>query len=236
MCPTFLLLLVQMEYGLLCGLWVWRRRTNRRPYCHSMSNPSTSSWIAWPDGSRRWDNRMAAQHLPWGLVRPSSGLKNWLKRRRRRRIFLKVDFSNKNKSCPMVKSVPLCLYSTCCSVFFPCFLMIFFKLESVNFDKKQTIPWSLNHVFHHHFLTRTCETRLVKKSVNVHLACVKANCATSSGGYVTAPPLLPYNVLFMLKIGFNMLVCRYSEFCEAERFQFGLQKIMAPKKFLEFFG
>ena len=31
------------------------------------------SWNAWPDGSGRWDNRMAAQHLPWGLVRPTSG-------------------------------------------------------------------------------------------------------------------------------------------------------------------
>jgi len=40
-----------------------------------MSNPSTS---AWPDGSGRLDNRMAAncaQHLPRDLLRPSSGLK-----------------------------------------------------------------------------------------------------------------------------------------------------------------
>jgi len=30
-CRTSPLLLVQMRYGLVCGLWVWRRRTNRRP-------------------------------------------------------------------------------------------------------------------------------------------------------------------------------------------------------------
>ena len=77
---TFPPLLVQMGYVLLCALWVWRRRTNRRPCCPPMSNPSTSSWTAWPDGSGRWDNWMAAQHLPRDLVRPSSGLQNWLKR------------------------------------------------------------------------------------------------------------------------------------------------------------
>ena len=38
-------------------------------------------WTARPDGYGRWDSRIAAQHLPQGLVRPSSGLKNWLKRR-----------------------------------------------------------------------------------------------------------------------------------------------------------
>ena len=38
---TFPLLLVQMGYGLLCGLWVWRRRTNRRPCRPPLSNPST---------------------------------------------------------------------------------------------------------------------------------------------------------------------------------------------------
>jgi len=65
-----------LYYGLLCGLWVWRRRTNRRPCCPPMSNPSTSPWTAWPDGSGRWDNRMVSQHLPRDLVRPSSGLNN----------------------------------------------------------------------------------------------------------------------------------------------------------------
>jgi len=35
-----------MGYSLLCGLWVWRRRTNRRPCCPRMSNLSTSSWTA----------------------------------------------------------------------------------------------------------------------------------------------------------------------------------------------
>jgi len=39
----------------------------------SMSNPSTSSWTTWPDGSGRYDNRMAAaQQLRRDLVRPSS--------------------------------------------------------------------------------------------------------------------------------------------------------------------
>ena len=61
--------------GLLCGLWVWRRRTNRRP-CHpSMSNPTTSSWTAWPKGSGRWHSRMAAQHLPRDLM---NAAKQWL--------------------------------------------------------------------------------------------------------------------------------------------------------------
>jgi len=46
-------LLVQMGYVLLCGLWVWRRKTNRPPCCPPLSNPSTSSWSAWPDGSGR---------------------------------------------------------------------------------------------------------------------------------------------------------------------------------------
>ena len=82
-CRTFSLLLLQMRYGLLWGLWVWRRRTNRRPCCSPMSNPSTSPWTVWPNGSGRWNNRMAAQHLPRDLVRPSSGLNNSLKRRRR---------------------------------------------------------------------------------------------------------------------------------------------------------
>ena len=77
------LLLVQMG----CDLWVWRRRTNGRQCCPPMSNPSTSSWTTGPDGSGRWDKRMAAQYLPLDLVRPSSGLKNPLKRWRRRFSF-----------------------------------------------------------------------------------------------------------------------------------------------------
>jgi len=71
---------------------VWRRRTNRRPCCPPMSNLSTSSWTARPDGA---GNRMAAQHLPRDLVRPSSGLKNWLKRRRMRS--LKVSITVKSR-------------------------------------------------------------------------------------------------------------------------------------------
>jgi len=67
-----------MGYGLLCGLWVWRRRTKSRPCCPPMSNPSNSPWTAWPDGSGRWDNRIAAQHLPRDQTRPNSGLKNYV--------------------------------------------------------------------------------------------------------------------------------------------------------------
>jgi len=35
--------------------------------------PSTFPWTAWPDGSGWWENWMAAQHLPWDVVWPSSG-------------------------------------------------------------------------------------------------------------------------------------------------------------------
>ena len=62
----------QMGYGLLCGLWVWRRRSNHRTCCLPMSNPSPSPWIARPDGSGWWDNQLAAQHLSRDLVRRSS--------------------------------------------------------------------------------------------------------------------------------------------------------------------
>ena len=76
--------LVQMGYGLLWGLWVWRRRTNLRPCRPPMSNPSTSPRTARPDGSGRWNNRMAAQHLLRNLARPSSGQKkNSLKRQKK---------------------------------------------------------------------------------------------------------------------------------------------------------
>jgi len=62
-CRTFLLLPVQMGYGHRCSLWVWRR-TNRQP-CHPpLSNLSTSPRTTRPDGSGRWDNRIAAEHLP----------------------------------------------------------------------------------------------------------------------------------------------------------------------------
>jgi len=72
-CRTFPLLFVQMGYGLPCDLRVWRRRIHRRPCYPPMSNPSTSLWNAWPNGSGRWDNRMAAQNLLRDLVRKSSG-------------------------------------------------------------------------------------------------------------------------------------------------------------------
>ena len=65
----------QMGHGPFCGLWEWRWRTNRRPCIPPVSNPSTSTRTARPDGSGWWDDCMAAKHLPWDLVRPSSGLK-----------------------------------------------------------------------------------------------------------------------------------------------------------------
>ena len=42
---------------------------------HALLQCPSSSWTAWPDGSRRWENQMTAQNLPLDLVRPSSGLK-----------------------------------------------------------------------------------------------------------------------------------------------------------------
>ena len=54
-------------------LWVRRRRTNCRPCCPLMSNPSTYLWTARPDGSGWQDNRLA-QHLPQDQIRSSSGL------------------------------------------------------------------------------------------------------------------------------------------------------------------
>jgi len=38
-------------YFSFCGLWVWRKRTDRCTYCPSLSNSSTFPWKAWPDGS-----------------------------------------------------------------------------------------------------------------------------------------------------------------------------------------
>ena len=84
-CRTFPLLLVQMGYGLLCGLWVWRRRTNRGPCRPPMSNPSTSWWTARPESSGQWDNRMAAQHLPRDLARPSIGYEELAQKKKKSR-------------------------------------------------------------------------------------------------------------------------------------------------------
>jgi len=44
-CWTFPIPLVQIGYGHLCVLWVWRRRTNCRPCCPPMSNPSISDGL-----------------------------------------------------------------------------------------------------------------------------------------------------------------------------------------------
>ena len=83
-CRTFPLLLVHLGYSLLCGLSVAQKN---KPSTMLPSNVQSidlpMACAAWPDGSGRWDNRMAAQHLPRDLVRPSSGLNNYLKRKRR---------------------------------------------------------------------------------------------------------------------------------------------------------
>jgi len=50
----FSFLFTQMEYGPFCDLWVWRRRTHRRPCCPSLSNPSTFPWSGWPDETMEW--------------------------------------------------------------------------------------------------------------------------------------------------------------------------------------
>ena len=59
LCRAFPLLLVQMGYGLRCDLLVWRRTTNRRPRCPSVSNPSTSSWSARRTAWRFWTLRQS---------------------------------------------------------------------------------------------------------------------------------------------------------------------------------
>ena len=73
-----------MGYDLVLRPVSVAQRNKPSTCCPPMSNPSTSSLTAWPDGFRQWDNRMAAQHLPRDLVRPSCGLKNSLKRWRRK--------------------------------------------------------------------------------------------------------------------------------------------------------
>jgi len=72
-CRTFPLLLEQMGRDIFCSRWMWRRRTNRWPYFPPMSSPSTSLWTARLGCYEWWDNRLTAQHLPWGLVHASSG-------------------------------------------------------------------------------------------------------------------------------------------------------------------
>ena len=74
-CRTFPLLLVQMRYGLLCVLWVWHRRTNRRPSRPPMSNLSTS-----PTDCTAW--RFWTMRQPNGCSTPapkSSAAKQWIK-------------------------------------------------------------------------------------------------------------------------------------------------------------
>jgi len=77
-----------------------------RPVSVAQKNkPSTMDCTAC--GSGRWDNRMAAQHLPPNLARPSNGY-NSLKRRRRRRKCITaqkvVSLSSENKLRLQAKS------------------------------------------------------------------------------------------------------------------------------------
>ena len=50
----------------LSGLWVWRRRTNRRPCCRPIHQGLHGLTVL-------DDNRMATQQLPCDVMRPSSG-------------------------------------------------------------------------------------------------------------------------------------------------------------------
>ena len=57
-CRTFPLLVVQMWFDFLCGLWVWCRRINRRPCCSLISTLSISmelmAWAFWI--TRQWND------------------------------------------------------------------------------------------------------------------------------------------------------------------------------------
>jgi len=64
LCLSNYLLLTQTGHGPSCAFCMWRRRTDRWPHL-------------WPDGSGRWDNRMAAQNLSRDVLSPSSGLKEF---------------------------------------------------------------------------------------------------------------------------------------------------------------
>ena len=64
-------------HGFLCPLWVWRIKKQTVYHVvlqYSIHRPARS------DGSGRWDNGKAAQHLPQDQLQPSSGWKNWLQR------------------------------------------------------------------------------------------------------------------------------------------------------------
>ena len=76
----FLIQISKWSYFNLLGLADFLMHHWFRPCCPPMSNPSISSWTARLDGSGRWDNRLAAQHLSRNLARPSSGWKNSLKK------------------------------------------------------------------------------------------------------------------------------------------------------------
>jgi len=87
-------------YGRFCSLWVRRRRPNHWPRCLPMSNPLTSPWIARQDGSGWWDNRLAAEHLPRDLVRPSSGLKELAQTMMMKQLLLVCyRLSHRNQPC-----------------------------------------------------------------------------------------------------------------------------------------
>ena len=74
-CRSIPLLLAHMRVWSLCGLGVWRRRTNPLPRCPPMSNPTTSSWkhglTVLDDETLEW----LLTHLTRDLVRPSRGMK-----------------------------------------------------------------------------------------------------------------------------------------------------------------
>ena len=81
-----------MRHGPFFGLWMWRIRTDRWPWCPSLFTQSASLWSAWPDDSGWRDNRTAAQHLLRDLLRSSSGLKE------RAQTMKKLSHTKKNIS------------------------------------------------------------------------------------------------------------------------------------------
>ena len=103
----------------LGGLWVWRRKTNRRPCYPRMSNPSTSPWTARPDGSGWWDNWMAAEYWARDLVRPSSRVdfhnpeiigsdNNWRRLQIPESLLIQEHKPELNANIP---SMPLCIFN-----------------------------------------------------------------------------------------------------------------------------
>ena len=80
-CRTFPLLFAQMWYGpyAACKCGVEEQTVDHVVLQCPIYRPPQSSWTARPDGSGRWDDPMAAQHLRCSTFAPrSSAAKQWL--------------------------------------------------------------------------------------------------------------------------------------------------------------